>query len=66
MEDVGYSKLKNKSVKIIFLDGTKINVISGLFVNVLEEYKQILVIDDRTNRNVYISILQIQKIEVLD
>jgi hypothetical protein len=59
-----YDKLKNKTIKIVFLDGTKINVITGIFLEFMEEYKQILIIDDRTQSENIIAISQIQKLEV--
>ena len=61
-----YERLKEKHVKIVFLDGTKINVIKGTFLDFSEEYKQIILLNHETRQETIISISSINKLEVVD
>jgi len=58
-----YSKIVNCRVKIVFVDGTKINVIYGTVKEYSEDLKTISIIKD-DNQHVFISALQIQKLEI--
>lgn len=60
-----YERLINKRCKIVFLDGTKVAVVKGLIKEYSQELKTILLTDSE-DKEIYISALQIQKLEVLE
>lgn len=59
-----FDKLIGKNIKIIFLDGTKIDVIKGTLKEWDESIKMLRIVNNE--RDVYINATQIQKLEVLE